>query len=191
MDSTQLKTKSPYRRGADHGAVFGVYLAALFFATAYSVDHPLLALAAMAMMLVVPLYIFATLRRSFIADRGETQFSSLWMEGIATFFFGGLIASIVAMVYMRWVEPGFFDERVDTLIAIYSSMDLDQAQEAADMLLAARDQKLLPKPIEITVDMLWLIVFTGSLLSMAVAWLVQLMKPKASAPRSNQPTNQP
>ena len=42
---------------------------------------------------------------------------------------------------------------------MYSSMDMQQAQDAADMLTAARDQKLLPKPIELTVDMLWLIVF--------------------------------
>ena len=60
-------------------------------------------------------------------------------------------------------------------------MDMQQAQDAADMLTAARDQKLLPKPIELTVDMLWLVVFSGSILSMIMSWLVQLTKvnPKA------------
>ena len=77
---------------------------------------------------------------------------------------------------MRWIDPTFFDSRIDTLIGMYSSMDMQQAQDAADMLIAARDQKLLPKPIELTVDMLWLIVFSGSILSMLMSWLVQLTK---------------
>lgn len=183
MDTSRIISRSPYKRGADRGAWFGIYLTALFFATSYSVDRPLCAVVGMALMLGVPPCIFFMLRRSYVADGGDTQFSSLWMEGIAIFFFGGLIASIVALVYMRWIEPTFFEERVDTLISIYSAMDLPQAKEASEMLQAARDQKLLPKPIEITVDMLWLIVFTGSLLSMVMTWLIKMLTPRRSITR--------
>lgn len=190
MDSSQsqLKSRSPYRRGADWGGWFGIYLTALFFASSYSIDKPLCALASMALMLGVPLCVFFMLRRSYAADGGTTLLSALWMEGIATFFFGGLIASIVAMVYMRWIEPGFFEERVEALIATYSGMEMPTAQEAAEMLRAARDQRLLPKPIELTVDMLWLTVFTGSLLSLVMSWVVKLLKVKPTSRRNSQQT---
>ncbi len=183
MDSIQLKSQSPYKRGADWGAWFGIYLSALFFATSYSVSYPVCGLLGLLLIVCVPPCIFLMLRKSYIADNGKTIFSSLWMEGIAIFFFGGLIASIVAMVYMRWIEPSFFDTRIDALIELYSEMkDIPQAQEAAELLQTARDQKVLPKPIELTIDMLWLIVFTGSLLSMIMSWLVQLFKVSPSAP---------
>lgn len=176
MDSSTLKSHSPYKRGADWGAWFGIYLSVLFFVTSYSVSSPVCALIGLLMIIGVPPCIYFMLRKSYVSDNGTTIFSSLWMEGISIFFFGGLIASIVAMIYMRWIDPTFFDSRIDTLIDMYSSMDMQQAQDAADMLIAARDQKLLPKPIELTVDMLWLIVFSGSILSMLMSWLVQLTK---------------
>lgn len=181
MDSSLLKSRSPYKRGADWGAIFGIYLSALFFATSYSVSNPWCAIASLVLIIGVPVCIFIMLRRSYVADNGTTIFSSLWMEGIAIFFFGGLIASIVAMVYMRWIVPTFFEDRIDILIDTYNSMEgMPRAKEAAEMLQAARDQKLLPKPIELTVDMLWLIVFSGSILSMVMSWLVQLIKVKGA-----------
>ena len=122
MDSIQLKSQSPYKRGADWGAWFGIYLSALFFATSYSVSYPVCGWLGLLLIVGVPPCIFLMLRKSYIADNGKTIFSSLWMEGIAIFFFGGLIASIVAMVYMRWIEPSFFDTRIDALIELYSEM---------------------------------------------------------------------
>ena len=176
MDSSQLTFRSPYKRGADWGALFGIYLVALFFATSYSITNGYAALGAMVLMAGVPVCIYFMLRHSYVSDNGTTIFSSLWMEGIAIFFFGGLIASVIAMIYMRWIDPGFLNDRVDTLIEIYSTSGIPTGEEAAEMLQTAIDQKLLPKPIEITIDMLWLIVFSGSLLSMVISWLVPMKK---------------
>ena len=51
MDSSTLKSHSPYKRGADWGAWFGIYLSVLFFVTSYSVSSPVCALIGLLMIL--------------------------------------------------------------------------------------------------------------------------------------------
>lgn len=115
MDSSTLKSHSPYKRGADWGAWFGIYLSVLFFVTSYSVSSPVCALIGLLMIIGVPPCIYFMLRKSYVSDNGTTIFSSLWMEGISIFFFGGLIASIVAMIYMRWIDPTFLTAELTLL----------------------------------------------------------------------------
>ena len=95
MDNNQYITSSPYRRGAVYGVPFGLYLTALFFAISYTFDIPLLGPVSFLLMLGVPFMIYGFLRRSFVEDRGTTIYSSLWMEGIAIFFFGGMLTGCV------------------------------------------------------------------------------------------------
>lgn len=189
MDISQIKPRSPYKRGADWGAVFGIYLSALFFASSYSFDYPLASVASFLLIIGVPVFIFFALRRGYVEDRGTTIFSSLWVEGIAIFFFGGLIASLVAFVYMRWIEPDFIAGRLNAMIDVYSSVDVPNSDDVVEVLQAVRDRDLLPRPIEIIVDMLWLMVFTGSMLSMIISTLVPLKKVKNTDITSNDNLN--
>jgi hypothetical protein len=189
MDYSQLKPRSPYKRGADWGALFGIYLSALFFASSYSFDYPICSVLAFVMMIGVPLFVAFVLRYSYVQDRGTTIFSSLWVEGIAIFFFGGLISSLVAFVYMRWLEPDFIADRLNAMIDVYSSAEVPNGKDVVEVLQAVRDRELLPRPIEIIVDMLWLIVFTGSILSMIISMLVPLKKVKNTDTTSNNNLN--
>ncbi len=173
MDNNQYITSSPYRRGAVYGVPFGLYLTALFFSISYTFDFPLLGPVSLILILGVPFMIYGFLRRSFIEDRGASIYSSLWMEGIAIFFFGGLIATLVSVVYMRWIYPDFIETRIDAMIELYSQAEFSRSHEAIDLLNRAKEQNLIPKPIDIAVDMLWFIVFTGSLLSMLMALLAR------------------
>lgn len=173
MNQLKSNTHSPYRRGADFGIYFGMYLTALFFSSAFSTNIPFLSLMSLLLMAGVPFLIYFMLRSSYRRDYCKTLFSSLWMEGIAIFFFGGLIASFISVIYMRWINPDFINTQVDTLIELYRSIDWDRGHEMADIFQRAKEQHLLPSPIQITVDMLWLIVFSGSILSMLMALLVQ------------------
>lgn len=182
MNQLKTNTHSPYRRGADFGVYFGLYLTALFFASAFSISAPLLSFLSLVLIAGVPFVIYFMLRTSYRKDYCKTLFSSLWMEGIAIFFFGGLIASFVSVVYMRWINPDFINTQVDTLIDLYRSIDWDRGHEMADIFQRAREQHLLPSAIQITVDMLWLIVFSGSILSMLMALLVQAANKSTQKP---------
>lgn len=181
MDSNELRQRSPYKRGADYGAVFGVYLSVLFLLTAYSLEIPGFSILAFFLMLFVPVIIYVMLRRSYVADMGKTIFSSLWMEGIVIFACGSMIAAVVAIVFMRWIEPDYIERTLRSVIEMYGSGIMgERGTEVAEILQAAIDQKRVPKPIELVIDMLWLEVFTGSMLSMLMALLVQARgyKPK-------------
>ncbi len=181
MDSNELRQRSPYKRGADKGAVFGVYLSVLFLLTAYSLDVPGSSIGAFFMVVLVPVVIYIMLRRSYVADMGTTIFSSLWMEGIVIFFCGSLVSAVVAIVFMRWIEPDYIERTLHKIIDMYNSgIAGAQGTEVAEVLQAALDQKRIPKVIELVIDMLWLEVFSGSILSMLMALLVQARgyKPK-------------
>lgn len=173
MSGSQSINQSPYSRGAHYGVAFGVYLSVLFFAIAYSLTVPLLSLLSLMMMAGVPAVIYVMLRKSYVADYGKTIFSSLWMEGIAIFFFGGLIASLVSVAYMTWINPGYLYSQVDMMIELYGSADWERGKELSEMLVRAKEQHLIPAPIDLAIDMLWLIVFSGSILSMLMSLLVQ------------------
>lgn len=178
-DNERYKMMSPYRRGAAEGPVLGVLLAGIFFSASYTFDYPLLALLALALIGAIPVALFFMLRSSFLADGRMTLFSSLWMEGIAAFFCGGLIASVITVVYMVIIEPGFIGERVNTMIDFYSAHPIgEQSRQAVAILTAARDHHSFPRPVALAMDMLWFIVFFGSMLSLAIAALVSLVYKK-------------
>ncbi len=101
MNDGKSTGQSPYRRGADAGLILGVYLCVIFFATAYSMTYPILSPVSLVLIAGVPVFIYMSLRRSYITDMRKTIFSSLWMEGIATFFFGGVISAFVSGIYVR------------------------------------------------------------------------------------------
>lgn len=181
MDNNELRQRSPFKRGADYGAVFGVYLSVLFLLSAYSMQVPGLSIVSFLMMVAVPVIIYVMLRRSYVADMGKTIFSSLWMEGIVIFACGSLVAAAVAIVFMRWVEPDYIESTVRSIIDIYNSGAMgERGNEVSEILQAALDQKRLPKAVELVIDMLWLQVFSGSMLSLLMSLLVQARgyKPK-------------
>lgn len=181
MDNAELKLRSPYRRGADNGLVIGIYLTALFFSTMYAVNLPVLSLVSLCLMAAIPFVVYAMLRRSYVSDSGTTPFSSLWMQGITAFLCGAMISGVVAVIFMRFIRPGFFDDWIDSMISFYSATDWDRGKELAEILTAARDQHLFPRVIEITIDMMWLMAFSGSMLSMLMALLVQARSVKGSS----------
>ena len=74
---------------------------------------------------------------------------------------------------MTWINPGYLYGQVDMMIELYGNADWERGKELSDILVRAKEQHLIPSPIDLAVDMLWLIVFSGSILSMLMSLLVQ------------------
>ena len=165
-----------FRRGADDGFLLGLYFTALFFAIVYSMTVPLLSMTALLMMAGVPVVTYVFLRRSYVADYGTTRFSALWMQGIVMFFCGSLILALVSFVFMQWIVPDYIVSTMRSVIELYSGSDLQQGREAAELLQTAMDSGMVPKPIQVSMELLWSGVFTGSILSIVVALIVQARK---------------
>lgn len=166
-------THSPYRRGADDGFIFGAYLTATFLAIVWSSGVPLLGLVSMLLLAGVPVFVYLRLRRAYVADCGHTLLSSLWMQGIATFACGSLIAGAVATAYLKWIDPDFIIDRLHEAIAFYSGSGWERGQEVADTLQRMIDMHLVPSAAAIVVEVIWLAVFSGSLVSLLMALLAR------------------
>jgi hypothetical protein len=166
---------SLYRRGADHGAVLGLYLSVMLLAMLSSPSAAPMGLVAFAMMACVPLLTYKMLRRSYTALGGTARFSELWMEGIATFACGSLIMAVVALCYMRWVDPGFIAGQLAELVKLYAD---NGDKEMAALLQRAIDTNTLPTASDVAFEIIWLGVFSGSMLSMLMSLLVKARKVK-------------
>lgn len=174
------KLTNPYRQGADDGLWMGLYLSALFFASAFAVGRTLVGALATGMIIAVPVILFLLLRRTWRRDEGLSLFSGLWMQGIITFLCGGLISGVVAFAYLRWVNPSWLADQVRAMISLYSS--IEGGAVIADTLSTMLDRHLLPSPIQMVIQMLWLEIFSGSILSLIVTALVRLTRPVTTRP---------
>lgn len=125
------------------------------------------------LMLSVPFVIYSYQRRSYLRDNGHTILSSLWVEGITTFFCGSLLSGIIQVIYLKWIDPGFILSQMQQMITLYRDSGLQNGTELADLLQQLIDNHAVPSAISIVIEMIWLAVFSGSLLSVLMALLVR------------------
>ncbi|MCM1022133.1 MAG: DUF4199 domain-containing protein [Muribaculum sp.] len=169
-----------YLRSANHGVVLGLYLTVLFLTMVAGVTNPSFSIVILLLMCGVPFIVYKWLRKTFCIQNGLSDFSALWMEGIATFIFGGLLSSFFSFVYMQAIDPHFIETIMRASIEAYRQNPWQGGEEFATVMQAAVDQQFFPSAISLTVDALWMIVFTGSLLSMLMALLVRMRPVKNS-----------
>lgn len=172
-----VKAKSPYKRGADEGIFMGALFIVLFLAVTKSMDSMFATWIAWILALVgVPGLTFYLLRRSNERDNGLTLHSSLWVQGIVIFFCGSLILALFIYLYLRWMNPTFMVDHLIKMADAYASMNTPQGQQISDTIHAIINQDLVPSAISIGIETIWIGVFTGSLLSIVLAWIVKLKK---------------
>lgn len=172
------QSKSPYFRGASAGRFFGIYLSLIFLSMALSSHFPLLSLASLGLLICIPLVIYRSLRRSFVASDGEATFSELWVEGIATFLFATAICGLVTIIYMKWIEPGFLLNQVRDCIQMCQVAGTPEHKELARILTNMIKQGVVPSPSTFVISMFWLTMAGGSFLSLIVAMIARISKPQ-------------
>ena len=85
MDLSDKKIiTSPYRRGADFGFLFGIYLTVMFFGSIFAGSLPLGGILSFVLMLGVPVFIFIALWRYDRELQGCATFPMMWMAGVVT-----------------------------------------------------------------------------------------------------------
>lgn len=167
---------SPYKRGADNGFYFGIYLTGMFIAFLLSFKLSFFALVTLVMFVGVPFLIYRWLRRSYVADKGYTPMSSLWMQGIVIFACGSMISGVVAVIYLKWIDPEFIVKRLEETIALYQNSQWPQGREMADIMQRMIDYHIVPSAIQIVIETIWFAIFSGSLLSLLMSLLARARK---------------
>lgn len=166
--------ESPYRRGADDGFLFGLYLTALFAASIFSEQVPLLSLVTLALVVMVPVYVWQRMRSFSRACRGAATFPMLWMQGMVMFACGMALAGVVLTVYMKWINPGFIARQWHMMAALASSPDSSFMQQTGKMAQVMIDNGMVPRPMEIVLQLFLLAVASGSILSMTLGAILTL-----------------
>ncbi len=165
--------KSIYRRGADDGFWFGIYLSVLCVALFKSIDSPVLFLAAMVMVAAVPVIVYFFLRRGYRVDNCKRQFSAMWLHGICIFFFGSLLMALTAYIYLRFIEPAYINNSINMAKELYLAVDTAEAREIANLLQKIQDNNLQPTAGGTAMQIIWFGVLTGSLLSMVLSSIIR------------------
>lgn len=165
--------KSPYRRGADDGFFFGIYLSIFFLLSSMSVKMPILSLISFAMAIAVPVVIYYFLRKAYINDKGLSPLSLLWMHGIMIFICGSLIGAVAEIIYLKWIDPDFIINQMKTAIALYKDSGWESGKQMAEVMQRIIDNGLVPSAISIVVEIIWLSISTGSILSLIIGLIVR------------------
>lgn len=170
MDRTDPNTLiSPYRRGADDGFIFGIYLSAMFFSSIFAPKLPLLGLLSFVLMIAVPVVIFLFIRRYDRRLGGCATFPMMWMEGVVTFICGMLIAGALLVVYMKWLNPDFIREQLEGLVELGKQTKGTTLTDVGDVAQQMLDANFIPSPIGIVTELIMLAVVSGSFLSIIIS----------------------
>lgn len=172
--------ESPYRRGADDGLRFGLYLGVMFFASIFSTSFPLLSLFSLAMIVAVPGVVYAMMRRYERSLGPAASFAMLWMQGVVIFFCGMLVAGAALTVYMRWIEPGYLAGQLAALAALEGTMPGTFVDEAASVAAEMIEARFIPSAVSVVVELIMLSIVTGSALTVCLSALMSLRRRKTN-----------
>lgn len=162
-------TTSPYRRGADFGFFFGLYLTLMFFSSIFAQHLPLLGLLSMALMVGVPAVIYYFIRRYDRELQDCATFPMMWMLGVVIFVCGILISGALLVVYMEWIEPDFVLKQLEGVVEMGRKAPGTALAEAGDIASQMIKARFIPSPIAIVVELIMAAIVSGSLLSIAIS----------------------
>lgn len=176
-----MQIESPYKLGAHRGITLGLALSTMFFASVFSYHVPLLGAVTLFIFAAVPFWLYRKLRATYVSEAYSTTLSSLWMQGIVIFTCGSLICALLSTIYMRLIDPGFVMRTLHTLIDMYRELPDPNSAQVADMLQRMIDAHAVPSAVSISMEIVWLGIFSGSILSLLMALLARA--------RGGQPSN--
>lgn len=174
-----MVAKTLYRRAADDGLIFGIYITILSILSMLSTTIELLSIPVLLMIAGVPAIIFIFLRKMYVSEFGLSRFSALWMLGILIFIFGSLICGMATYIYLQYIEPNYIYSTMQKALELAQS-NPDKNSDVANILQEAIKQKMIPSPIQVVMQMIWFTALTGSILSAILSSIVRATKVKTT-----------
>lgn len=168
-----MQKKSIYKYAAEAGVPTGFYLCAMSACILMSVRIPVLPVLLFPLVIGFPVYLWFIMKKISLAEPAYKKFSSLWLGGIYTVIFGTLICMLFSALYIRFFEPDFVNQYVTNAIsAIESSPAASEYESALTLMHDAVEAKVLPTGFQFITTMAWFTCFAGSMLSLALAFIV-------------------
>ncbi len=175
--------KSVYRVSAECGPKMAPLLLGALVCIGASAMHSWCALPGLLFMVAVPVFVWRSMYRT-LRDDPQAAFSTLWLQGICTFFFGALFIAPVMYASLRWFWPNYISDQVSALISLYSSAPEPEMKQMADALSRAVSQNGLPGAAHMTLEMIYAIVVSGMMGSLALSFCLHTLGRKGLAHNS-------
>lgn len=174
----KARPKSFIQIAADQGPVMGLIFCTVFFAAIYSLRYPVMSLVTLAGLIAVPVTVWLMMTKTWRKSLGTMPFTTLWTQGIVAFGCGAMILAAASYTYFKWIEPDLLINALQSQADRWEAAGTDQSVANARALRLMIDGGALPHPSEIAFQLLCLTVFTGSMLSMLLAFITRLKKIK-------------
>ena len=155
--------------GARKGAYFGIYLVVLYLAVVNSGGSYFVAAFAMTMMVGIPIVLSRMLRGIYLVEDCRSSYARLLTSGMSIFFFASIILGLAIYVWMQYVHPGYLYEMAQEALKAYNQVPDLRNTPMVQALKAAVANGDLPTPIQFAMEMMWLTMMGGALLSVAIA----------------------
>lgn len=171
-----------YREGAYKGIYTGIYLCLIFLSGVLSAYFPLLSGVSLALIVGIPFFVYkimAYVHRKYFC---LADFSALWMLGISLFLSGSLICAVISYVYLQYLDPDYIATQVQAVQKAYSKSNTLKDSTISEYLDIMVKNRFYPSAIDVSIEMLWITTFFGSILSMVLALLVRGRYAKQNQP---------
>lgn len=89
-----------------------------------------------------------------------------------------MICALCSYAYLQYIDPDFIYRQTVNAVELYRELDPGNSSGIAEVIDTVIDNNMLPTPIEVAVEMLWMTTFFGSLLSMLLSAIVRKRHPK-------------
>lgn len=158
-----------FKRASKDALYLGGYLSAIFLTMVLSAHVALLSAVSLLLMLCLPVYVLYLMRKYYIATGCIFPFSARWMYGIMLFIFGAIICSAVSYVYLEYVEPDFLFSQFKMILDFYKSVPELAESQTTLMMQTVIDRNQFPGAIQFVMSFMWMISFSGSMLSIILS----------------------
>jgi len=173
-------TPNAVQMAASFGLVLGIYLSAMFLVFVGGESSAMLSLLALLMLACVPVMVLRMMRATYLSSPKVNDYLRLWSMGVMIFGFASLICALVTFVWMQFVHPGFIYDKAQEAVNVYRTMPEMQNADMVNVLQKAIDNGDLPTPIQFVMEMIWITLMLGSVVSAPLALLARLGKPKSN-----------
>lgn len=172
------KEKSVFQYAAEYGLVFGLYLSCIFFTCIYGNVSTLISMAGMLLFIASPILVFKFMRKFHNSHLSTSTFGSVWTLGVMIYLCASMICGIVTYIWLQYVMPGFILEQAQTALATYEAIPELKNHAITTTLRQAIENHLLPTPIVIVFQMMWITIFSGMIVSLILSPLARMRRIK-------------
>ncbi|MBD5220548.1 MAG: DUF4199 domain-containing protein [Bacteroidales bacterium] len=189
----QLPPRSSLARAANNGLFLAAYFTVLVVASGLSMyGLSAAAILVWASVLYMPFFAYRLMRTGLAECHFELSFLELMVEGMASFFLGGLMPTLITYLALRYLCPDLIANTYDQTISLLREAGTPDTDHLADTFDYIRKTYGIPTPVKVAAQTLWMILMGGTILSLLeTIWLKIRFASPASRERyySSHPQN--